>query len=74
MRHDTPAAVGRQSTGPLTFPRRVVAAALMTACLAGGVLAFTPARSAAQSRAIHATRLLADGCTSSSGPCVPRGW
>lgn len=74
MRHDTPAASARQSTAVIPLARRSAAVALVTTCLAGAVLAFTPTHAAAHSHVTHATRRLADSCTSSSGPCLPIGW
>lgn len=71
MRHDTPTAVGKQSPRAATRPRRFVAMAAVAACLAGGVLTFTPVRHAGQSHVAQSTHRIVDGCTGSAGPCAP---
>ena len=73
MRHHTPTALKGQSLSVSVSFRRFALAGALTACVAGGVLAHPLARSASRSRTTHLSPVLADGCTSSGGPCLLLG-
>lgn len=73
MRHDTPAALKRQSLTLSARARSVAAALAVAACLAGGLFLHAPASHAASSASSLSTHQLADGCTGTSGPCAVVG-